>query len=116
MELAQGNVWNIAFEEGFDRPGIVISRNELNKGRLILVVPCTSSQVEKKARYRNHVLLEAGAGGLIYPSVAQVHLIQPVDRQYFLQKLGHLRDEQLSAVLQALAWAVDLFPLWTSGP
>lgn len=111
MTIAQGDVWQIRFAEGFDRPGVVVTRNELNAGRLILVVPCTSSRVEERSRHRNHVVLESGVAGLTARSVAQVHLVQPVDRAWFLQRRGPLDHEKLGAILQALAWAIDLFPL-----
>ena len=42
MPFLQGEVWQICFAEGFDRPGVVVTRNELNSARLVLVIPCTS--------------------------------------------------------------------------
>ena len=35
----QGEIWWASFYEGWERPSIVVSRNELNRGRLVLVVP-----------------------------------------------------------------------------
>lgn len=110
MSPEQGEVWDIDFGEGYIRPGIVVTRNQLNQGRLILVVPCTASDVERRSRHANNVLLRADTGGLSANSVAQVHLIQPVRRDYFISKRGKLDDEALGDVLQALAWAVDLYP------
>lgn len=106
----QGDVWQTAFAEGFERPGIVASRNELNLGRLVLVVPCTSSRVPERRMHANNVFLPAGTGGLTEPTVAQVHLIQPVEINLLLWRRGELTDEELSDVLRALAWAVELFP------
>ena len=60
----QGDVWWASFYEGGERPAIVVSRNELNRGRLVLVVPCTSSRIEQRAAYSNHVLLPPHAGYL----------------------------------------------------
>lgn len=110
MSPEQGEVWDINFAEGYTRPGIVVSRNELNRGRLLLVVPCTASDVVRRSRHTNNVLLQADTGGLSADSVAQVHLIQPVDRDWFISKRGTLGHEELGEVLQALAWAVDLYP------
>ncbi len=110
MTISQGEVWDVHFAEALDRPGVVVTRGELNNGRLLLVVPCTATRVEERARHSNNILLSAGAGGLREDSVAQVHLIQPVDRDWLLRRLGRLDDERLSTILQALAWAVDLFP------
>lgn len=109
LNVRQGDVWQIAFWEDDERPGVVVTRNELNKGALVLVVPCTASRVETRKLYTNNVFLPPGSGGLDKHSVAQVHLIQPVDKSYFLQKRGRLDDGQLGEILRALAWAVDLF-------
>lgn len=46
----QGEIWWALFYEGWERPSIVVSRNEFNRGRLILVVPCTSSRVARAIR------------------------------------------------------------------
>ena len=105
----QGEVWLVQFHEGWERPAVVVSRDELNRGTLILVVPCTASDVSKRAAYPNHVLLPEGVAGLSRDSVAQAHLIQPVDVSSFLERLGALDGERLGEVLRSLAWVVDLF-------
>ena len=80
MSISQGDVWQVYFAEGDERPGVVVTRNELNNGRWLLVVPCTATRVEERTRYSNNVLLPAGTGGLRKDSIAQVHLIQPIER------------------------------------
>ena len=109
LEIFQGDVWEIAFSDEDERPGVIVTRNELNKGRLVLVVPCTASQVETRKIHTNNVFLPAGSGGLDQPTVVQVHLIQPVDKVYFVRQRGCLADEQLGEILHALAWAVELY-------
>lgn len=110
MPPLQGEVWDIRFGEGYERPGVVVSRNELNCGDLILVIPCSGSQIERRSVYQNHVLLDKGKGGLTYRSVAQAHLIQPVDLKFFIKRRGRLDPEDLGEILQALAWSIDLYP------
>lgn len=105
----QGEVWWTLFQEGWERPSIVVSRNQLNRGRLVLVVPCTSSRVKERAAYPNHVFLPAGTGGLAKDTVAQTHLIQPIERSLLQEKLGMLDIELLAEVLLAIAWVIDLF-------
>jgi mRNA-degrading endonuclease toxin of MazEF toxin-antitoxin module len=108
-EIAQGAVWLAHLDEGYDRPCIVVSRGGLNRGRLILVVPCFSSSVAERAVHPNYVFLIAGLGGLPSDSVVATHLIQPIDRSRFLHRYGMLSQEDLGRVLLALAWTVDLF-------
>lgn len=107
----QGEIWWTSFQEGWERPAIIVSRNELNRGRFVLVVPCTSSQVEARAQYANHVLLPAGTGGLTNDTIAQTHLIQPIEVATLERKLGALDDEQLAEVLLAIAWTIDFFDM-----
>ena len=47
----QGEIWWALFHESWERPSIAVSRNELNRGRLVLVAPCTSSRVQERAAY-----------------------------------------------------------------
>ena len=109
MTPRQGDVWDIRFRaEDGDRPGIIATRNELNKGRIVLVVPCTKSH--KTSAHANIVPIKATAeNGLSVESFAQVHLIQPVDREWFIRRRGRLSVKDLSQVLHALAWAVDFY-------
>lgn len=105
----QGEIWWAAFQEGWERPALVGSRNELNRGRLVLVVPFTSSSVSERAVYSNHVLLPAGIGGLTNDTIAQTHLVQPIETSCLERKIGILNHEQLAEVLLAIAWTIDLF-------
>jgi mRNA-degrading endonuclease toxin of MazEF toxin-antitoxin module len=105
----QGEIWWTLFYEGWERPSIVVSRNDLNRGRLVLVVPCTTSRVQERAAYSNHVFLPAGTGELNKDTIAQAHLIQPVEVSYLERKMGKLHVEQLAEILLAIAWAIDLF-------
>lgn len=108
-EFLQGEVWRVEFYEGGVRPAVVVSRNELNRGRLILVVPCTSSRVEDRRVFPNHVFLPAGAGGLTNDSVAETHLIQPVEVDFALDRLGVLPSESIDEILLGIAWTTGLF-------
>ena len=108
-ELAQGSVWLAEFAEGYERPCVVVTRGILNRGRLVLVVPCSASDVPEKARFPNNVMLLSGAGGLPADSVAMTHLVQPIEAAALRHQYGTLSDEDLTRVLAGLAWVVDLF-------
>ena len=105
----QGEIWWTVFFEGWKRPSIVVSRNELNRGRLVLVVPCTSSRVQERITYPNHVLIPPGTGELTKDTIAQTQLIQPIEVSYLEKKMGRLDIEQLAEILLAIAWSIDLF-------
>jgi mRNA-degrading endonuclease toxin of MazEF toxin-antitoxin module len=105
----QGEIWRALFYVGWERPSIIVSRNELNRGRLVLVVPCTSSRVQERVAYPNHVLIPSGTGELTRDTIAQTHLIQPIEVSFLERKLGKLSIEQLAEILLAIAWSIDLF-------
>jgi len=107
--LRQGDVWQTQFDEGWERPAVIVSRAELNRGSTVLVVPCTSSLVTQRSRLPNHVFLPAGVGGLSKDSVAQTHLTQAVDTSLLMVRLGSLSHEPLSQILHSIAWVIDLF-------
>lgn len=106
----QGDVWKIDFgEEPGVRPGVIVSRDELNRGSDVLVVPCTSSGVAEKSEYPNNCFLPNGAGGLERDSVAQTHLTMPVSKLRCLERYGRLPSADLGKVLASLIWTVDFF-------
>lgn len=105
----EGEVWLVNFEEGGERPAVVVSRNQLNRGRYILVVPCTSAELPNREAYPNYVALPQGAAGLPRDCLAQAHLIQPVDPSILMRRLGTLDSELLSEILRAIAWVIDFF-------
>jgi mRNA-degrading endonuclease toxin of MazEF toxin-antitoxin module len=108
-EIRQGDVWLTAFQEEWERPAVVISRNELNMGRLILVAPCTSSRVDERRKLPNPVFLGKGEAGLPKESVIQCHLMQPVELQSLVRRYGSLAAPRMLELMLALAWTTALF-------
>lgn len=108
-DIRQGDVWRVTFQEGGERPAVVVSRNEMNRGWLLLVVPCTSSSVDVRRELPNHAFLPKGAGGVSEDCVAQSHLVQPIPRDALVGRLGRLKPGVLAEVLGAVAWTTGLF-------
>ena len=48
-------------------------------------------------------------GELTRDTIAQTHLIQPIEAGYLERKMGKLNIEQLAEILLAIAWTIDLF-------
>lgn len=94
--------------EGGQRPVIIVSREQLNRGTLFLCVPVTSSRVTERRKYANYVFLPAGTGGLREDSVAVAHLVQPVRHSFLIERWGGLPESAFRSVLIALAWSVGL--------
>jgi len=65
--------------------------------------------VQERATYPNHVLIPSGTGELTRDSIAQTHLIQPIEVSYLERKMGKLDIGLLAEILLAIAWSIDLF-------
>ncbi len=63
----QGEISKTFFNEGWERPAVVVSRNELNRGRLVLVVPfrlfCLSKELFEIFQHQSNVLEQIYAFG-----------------------------------------------------
>lgn len=110
MSLQPGEVHLADIFEGGLRPVVVVSREELNRGTIVLAVPVTSARVNERRRYPNYVFLPAGASGLRVDSIAATHLVQPVRSDALKERWGQLSANQLEAIRVALAWSIGLVP------
>lgn len=94
--------------EGGQRPIVIVSREQLNRGTSFLCVPFTSARVAERRRYANYVFVPAGTGGLREDSVAVAHLVQPVRTESLTERWGALPDVTLQRILIAIAWSIGL--------
>lgn len=62
------------------RPSIVVSREPLNRGDYLVMVPCTSSGFPKRSQYAHNVPFRAGQFGFTKDSVAQCEIILSVPK------------------------------------
>jgi len=77
--------------------------------RLAVFLARGRARVQERIVYSNHVFLPAETGELTRDSIAQAHLIQPIEVSYLERKMGKLNIEQLAEILLAIAWTIDLF-------
>jgi mRNA interferase MazF len=92
------------------RPVIVVSHNGFNETpgwRSVIVVPCSTSQSQKR-RGPTAVALTEGTGGLPADCVALCHQITTLDRSKLTQRIGALPEPDLLAVEDGIKAAVDL--------
>jgi mRNA interferase MazF len=94
--------------EGGTRPVVIVSREELNRGTLLLCVPLTSARVVERRRYANYVFVPAGTGGVREGSVAVAHLVQPIRLDLLRGYWGTVPHSTLRRILVAIAWSVGL--------
>lgn len=80
MALHAGDVYLCrAFGTGKPRPVVVVSREELNRGGTVLVVPLTTARVSERAELPTCVRLQRGEAGLSRDCVAQADALTIID-------------------------------------
>lgn len=73
---------------GGRRPVIVVSREELNRGYNVVIVPCTTVNLARRSTLPNYVLFRAGEFGLPADCVAQCEGVQALGIQYLYLAAG----------------------------
>jgi len=87
---------------GFRRPVVVVQGDALNRSDLAtsVCVPLTSNL--RWAEAPGNVLLRKRSTGLPKDSVANTSQIIALDRKLFTERVGHLSNRQLEAILYGI--------------
>jgi mRNA-degrading endonuclease toxin of MazEF toxin-antitoxin module len=91
------------------RPVIVVSRDTLNGGNYVVVVPCYSQDVDRRSAYQQNVVLERGDGGLPKRCIVRTDQITFVDKKYIdwrNGKIGRLVEAKMVPIVKAIRWMV----------
>ena len=75
-----GEIYMADFGPAGPHPVIVASRENLNRGRYTLVVPCTSSRLAVRSKLSNCVPFRAGEFGFTADCVAQCGNMLSIDQ------------------------------------
>lgn len=98
------------FPEAGPHPVIVVSREDLNRGRYALVVVCTSSRFAVRSKLPNCVPFHAGQFGFRVDCVAQCENMLAIDRnQLDLEAgpIGVLDERALRDIVKAVGYVID---------
>jgi mRNA interferase MazF len=112
--MRRGEIWWVDLgnprgsEAGFERPVIVVQSDTLNRTRLptVLVIPLTTNLMY--ADVTGNLLLESVRTGLDHDSIAQTHLMQAVPLEFFLDRIGRLKEETLGELALAIEQTLEL--------
>jgi mRNA-degrading endonuclease toxin of MazEF toxin-antitoxin module len=97
-------------------PVIVVSREELNRGRYAVAVVCTSARFAVRSKLSNCVPFKAGAFGFTVDCVAQCENILSIDQAQLdlpAGPMGILDETAIQNVIKAIGYAIksDCKPL-----
>lgn len=92
------------------RPVIVLSRESLNRGTTVMVVPCTTQRFAARSAMPSCVPFRAGEFGMTENCVAQAEALQAILRDALDADggpLGTLDDLTLRDLVKAVGYAIE---------
>ena len=91
----------VGSEQGGVRPVLIIQNDVGNKYSPTVIATAITSQINK-AKMPTHIELDANEYGLSKDSVVLAEQIRTIDKRRFKEKIGHLDDELMTRVNEAL--------------
>ncbi|MEW6366831.1 MAG: type II toxin-antitoxin system PemK/MazF family toxin [Acidobacteriota bacterium] len=79
--IRPGQIYTADFGPAGPHPVIIVSREELNRGRYVFVVPCTSSRFPARSKLPSCVPFQPGEFGFTVDCVAQCENIFSIDKE-----------------------------------
>jgi mRNA-degrading endonuclease toxin of MazEF toxin-antitoxin module len=97
------------FEQGGPHPVIVISREDLNRGRYLLAVVCTSARFSVRSKLPNCVPFQAGQFGFTTDCVAQCENLLSIEKSEIdlaSGPIGELDEFAMREVIKAIGYVM----------
>ncbi len=97
--------------DGKARPVLVVSRDALNRGHSLLVVPFYSQQLDQRSTLPWCSLFQIGEGGLDRKCVAKADELSRIDKllvDLAAGPIGQFNPAQMGRVVEAMLWALQL--------
>ncbi len=91
----------VGSEQGGVRPVLIIQNDIGNKYSPTVIATAITSQINK-AKMPTHIELDANEYGLSKDSVVLAEQIRTIDKRRLKEKIGHIDDELMSRVNEAL--------------
>lgn len=97
----------VGSEQGGIRPVIIIQNDVGNKYSPTVIVAAITSQINK-AKLPTHVEISSEAYGLNKDSVVLLEQVRTLDKRRLKEKIGHMTDEDMILVDEALLISIGL--------
>ncbi|MBO4941668.1 MAG: type II toxin-antitoxin system PemK/MazF family toxin [Clostridia bacterium] len=91
----------VGSEQGGVRPVLIIQNDIGNKYSPTVIATAITSQINK-AKMPTHIEIDANEYGLSKDSVVLAEQIRTIDKRRLKEKIGHLDDELMTRVNEAL--------------
>ena len=97
----------IGSEQGGIRPVVIIQNDLGNRYSPTVIVAAITSQINK-AKLPTHVEISSEVYNLSKDSVVLLEQIRTVDKKRLREKIGHMTDEDMKKVVEALTISLGL--------
>jgi mRNA interferase MazF len=97
----------VGSEQGGIRPVLIVQNDTGNKYSPTVIAAAITSQINK-AKLPTHIEISAQEYGLMKDSVILLEQIRTIDKQRLREKIGHLDDELMERVNDALSISFGL--------
>lgn len=86
---------------------VIVSREELNRGDYVVVVPVTSQHFARRSALRNCVSFRTGRFGFVKDCVAQAENVTLMEKTDLIEQVGAIDVESMREVVRALGFVFD---------
>lgn len=109
MNPQRGEIYWAPFGEGKERCVVIVSRDILNDGHCVIVVPFTSQKLDKRKGLPSCVFFHAGQNGLTKDCVAktdEITRILKTEINWERGKIGRLSAPQMQKIVDAVRYTI----------
>ncbi len=100
----------VGSEQGGVRPVLVVQNDVGNRFSPTVIIAAITSQINK-AKMPTHIEITAEEYGLSKDSVILLEQIRTIDKKRLRERIGHLDEEQMEQVNEALSVSFGLIEL-----
>lgn len=105
--MTRGEIYFADLNEAGIRPIAIVSRDLLNRGRYLPVVPFITTHFERRRRLPNCVAFHAGQFGLDKDCVAQCEVMLTIEQSQLLAApIGQLDGEAMRDIVRAIGFVI----------
>jgi mRNA-degrading endonuclease toxin of MazEF toxin-antitoxin module len=108
MSYHPGEIYRVGLPLSGEHPFVVVSREELNRGKQVVAAMITSAKFNVRSRLPNSVPLRAGQFGMTEDSVVQCENLVAIETNELRgQPLARLDAITMRALVKALGYVLD---------
>ena len=107
--VQRADVFYAPFGEGKPRPVVVVSRDDLNRGDYVVVVPFTTQKLDNRGGLQSCVLFRAGESGLARDCVAktdEITFVSITELDWKRGRVGRVLAPRMNEIVRAIRYMI----------